>query len=290
VIIPTRDRPQDLLRCLRSVAALDYPDFEVIVVDQSHSDEGQKLAEGLNDPRIRVIRTTTTGRARGANIGIKQASGEIVAFTDDDITVPPDWLHRLAHVFTSEPNAGVYFGAVTAPAHDPEECFVPVFSPKSYRLVKSRAEQSPSSMGANMALSRKALAKAGGFDPLMGVGSDFKSGEDWELAYRVMKAGFLLVEDPEVALTHYGARGIADGQADRLIMSAFFGFGAGYLRNVRRGDVKALWLFAREVAAWAWQPVINLVSGRRPLGVRRVFSVLQGARAAAFRRGPSAMA
>ena len=131
VIIPTRNRPHDLMTCLDSVLKLDYPDFEVIVVDQSPTDEGQRLAATLGDDRIRYIRTDTVGRSRGGNIGIEAATGDVLAFTDDDIRVDPAWLRRVVHVFGETPDLGFYFGAVKAPEHDADACYIPTFAPTS---------------------------------------------------------------------------------------------------------------------------------------------------------------
>src|SRR4051812_34092525 len=154
VIIPTRNRPHDLQRCLRSVLALEYPDFEVIVVDQSLTDEGERLAAELHDPRLRYIRTGSVGRARGANIGIASAMGQILAFTDDDIPVPPGWLRRVTQVFAENPELGVYFGAVSAPLYDTQNVYIPTFNPATFRVIKGGFFQEElNGMGANMAVS-----------------------------------------------------------------------------------------------------------------------------------------
>ncbi len=283
VVIPTRNRPRDLLTCATSVLALDYPNFEVIIVDQSPSDDGEKLLSTLDDKRLRVIRTNSVGRSRGANLGIQSATGSIVAFTDDDVTVPSGWLNRLAVVFAREPDLGVYYGAVNAAPHNPEEVLIPAYVPEAYRVTRGRfVHAAVIGMGANMAARRRVLKQVGGFDDLMGVGSSFRSGEDWEVAYRTLRAGYSIVEDPETPLTHYGARPLTGGQADSLFMNYLFGHGAGYCLNMRKGDLGAAYLLVRELLLSTCEALGNIVKGHRPLGIRRILAVMNGAWSAAF--------
>src|SRR4029077_4452897 len=95
VVIATRDRPDDLARCLASVLACDHDSFEVVVVDQ-----GEPPAPLVCDSRVVHVPTATRGKSAGLNVGVKTARADLMAFTDDDCTVPPDWLDRVEALFT----------------------------------------------------------------------------------------------------------------------------------------------------------------------------------------------
>src|SRR5258708_20069101 len=95
VVISTRDRPDRLSRCLSALLALQYPDYEVIVVDNAPSTSAtadlirQTYAD---EPRIRYVREDHPGLPSGHNRGIVEARGDIIAFTDDDVIVDTCWL------------------------------------------------------------------------------------------------------------------------------------------------------------------------------------------------------
>src|SRR5260221_14795970 len=97
ILIPTRNRCQDIVPCLRSLLALDYDDFEIIVFDQSTSDETEQAvrAEFGSAQQLRYIRSNTTGKSIALNRLMEAACGGIFAFTDDDTVVPTDWLRTI---------------------------------------------------------------------------------------------------------------------------------------------------------------------------------------------------
>src|ERR1700686_337493 len=91
VVIPTKDRPELLARCIeRVLAACDRSSHtcEVVVVDDGSSPP----VSPSTDPRVRVVRTTGVGPSRARNAGIDAALGTVVAFTDDDVEVDEGWL------------------------------------------------------------------------------------------------------------------------------------------------------------------------------------------------------
>src|SRR5262245_3821456 len=128
VLIATRDRPQALARCLKSVLANDYCDFDVVVIDQSSTDASEDVVRSFDDMRLRYRRLQSSGLSAARNAAIEEATGRIVAFTDDDCTVPPGWLRKIAEVFSSDDGAGLIFGTFRAAPHDPSEFYVPSFA------------------------------------------------------------------------------------------------------------------------------------------------------------------
>lgn len=91
VVVPTRDRPQALARCLAALARQDAAELEVVVVDDSEG--GSAVAPGA-----RVVRAGGLGPAAARNLGVRAARGDVVCFSDDDCVPAPDWAQRLAGV------------------------------------------------------------------------------------------------------------------------------------------------------------------------------------------------
>jgi glycosyltransferase involved in cell wall biosynthesis len=85
VIIPTRNRAALLARAIRSVQQQTYSNFEIIVIDDASGDDTRETVERLGDSRIRYIRhETNRGGSAARNTGISAATGEFIAFLDDD--------------------------------------------------------------------------------------------------------------------------------------------------------------------------------------------------------------
>jgi glycosyltransferase involved in cell wall biosynthesis len=99
VVIPTRNRPEDVRRCLESPAAVQYADWEVLLVDQSTDDQTRRIAREMADRLPTDLRIRTSRGWRARNLGVGRTRDRIV-FLDDDCTVAPDWLERVAATFT----------------------------------------------------------------------------------------------------------------------------------------------------------------------------------------------
>ncbi|MGZ8250554.1 glycosyltransferase [Methylomagnum sp.] len=108
IVIPTLNRPGPLRHCLAALTALDYPAecYEVIVVDDGgHAPLNGGLAEFQGRLKIRLIRQTNAGPGAARNTGAAAASGEYLAFTDDDCHPEPGWLRAFAARFEARPDA-----------------------------------------------------------------------------------------------------------------------------------------------------------------------------------------
>ena len=104
VVICSHNGAATIAECLEGVVALDYPNFEMIVVDDGSTDETSEIAEGFG---LRLIRTENRGLSSARNTGLEAASGEIVAYLDDDARPDVHWLRYLAATFMATPHAGV---------------------------------------------------------------------------------------------------------------------------------------------------------------------------------------
>jgi GT2 family glycosyltransferase len=200
VVIPTHNRKDGLQRCLQAVAKQDYPDFEVIVVDDGSSDGTEDLMRRAF-PDLRFLRQETNrGPAAARNRGIQAATGDIVAFTDDDCVVPGDWLSTLAAGFQKFPGVVGVGGYQQAP----EEWIrsrVVAAADRCMRLRGLSGRRDTEQLGGNeipglgtnnVAYRREVLLEVGGFDE----GFRCASGEDADLKLRIARSGYRLLYVP----------------------------------------------------------------------------------------------
>lgn len=174
--------------CLASFAKVDYPDFEVIVVDDGSTDETGPIADryAAAAPYIHVIHQPNLGLSAARNVGMNAARGSIVAYTDSDCYVDPHWLHYMAWAFTDD-----RFVAVGGPNLPPVEdnrtaaCVaVSPGAPTHVLLTDEIAEHVP---GCNMAYRKEYLAGIGGFDATYRA-----AGDDVDVCWRLQDQGHLI--------------------------------------------------------------------------------------------------
>lgn len=185
VVVPTRDRPDDLRRCLSALARqTDEPRFEVVVVDDgSRCPVAGWVAE--MDPRFRTLRREGEGPARARNAGAAGAA-EILLFTDDDTEVAEGWIGAACHALDADRAALGVEGPVTTPSWDPLHAYS-VFSrePGAY-------------LTCNVGYRRDIFDAVGGFYE----GFPFPACEDHDLAYRILDKG-RVAWAPEMVITHH---------------------------------------------------------------------------------------
>jgi GT2 family glycosyltransferase len=182
VVICAYDAERTLEECLESLTRLRYPDFEVIIVDDGSTDRTREIAERY--PQFRLISHENRGLSAARNDGIYAAKGEIVAFTDSDCAVDPDWLVFLVRRLVSEDFAAV--GGPNVPP--PEDHWIPEVvsrcpgGPTHVLLTDLEAEHVP---GCNMAFWRDKLLEVGLFDPIYRA-----AGDDVDICWRLQNAGY----------------------------------------------------------------------------------------------------
>lgn len=285
VVVSTRNRPDHAAECIATILANDGPEFELVVVDQS-DDSGTEaaLARYVNDPRLRYVRTEGRGLSVGRNLGIELASGEIVAFTDDDCRVAKNWIQRLAAVFAADPETSGVFGRVRIPegtfqsgghaAHfEPVHGFIQGSFPSPGTEI---------GIGANMAFRREVLQQVGPFDPLLGAGAPFQSGEDDDIFFRVLRAGLKVACAPEPEVLHLGVR--KGGEIRSLFAGYHLGLGAALYKHVRLGDLEGIRSYLSWLGYFLAICAKNLMRGVKPIGIRMTLNYLRGA-ALSYRYG-----
>jgi hypothetical protein len=238
VVVPTRDRPELLERCLQALRAELVPADRLIVVDscpQRHPAGPVASALGAT-----VLVADRPGASLARNVGWRAATTERVAFVDDDVLVTPRWRERI-----TGPTADFVLGGVDEHPDDaPHERPVSVTSGGEGRVVDREGPLEPGGAG-NLLVLRRALEKVGGFDERLGPASWFASAEDLDLVDRLLAAGYLGWFEPTAQAWHLQWRD--DGQALALHWAYGKGMGARLARLARTDRARARLLLPRVV-------------------------------------------
>jgi glycosyltransferase involved in cell wall biosynthesis len=266
VLICTRNRPQDVAVCLPTVLACLRDDWDVLVVDQSNNDETGAVVRSLaaHCPTLRYLPTSTVGKSLALDIAIRQAEGEILAFTDDDCEAPPEWLDMILTEFERSPESDILFGPVLpspAIADIPSIC-VPSWS---FDEARDLLPGEVCGMGANMALRRSVLSRlpeGSFFDPVLGPGAAFPAGEEGDFVYRLRRMGACAALRPSLRLYHRAYRTMDRWQ--EVLQSYGVGDAAFYAKHARCGDGWALRTCVSRFGGSAIRAFAKSLLGRKP--------------------------
>lgn len=276
VVVPTRNRPAHARDCVASILR-NRSLVELFVVDQSDDDATERAVTELGDERVRYIRSDTRGVTSARNIGIDASQSDLVAFTDDDCRVPPDWTDAIIQVFSADPEAVLVCGRVQVPEELWEKGFTESFEPHEREWV-GRYPPFGRDWGitANMSLRRDAVVRLGSFDPFLGAGSPLRSGGEPDLIFRVLKAGLKVVNAKEVVVDHLGVRPYGEA-ASKLMRGYGFGTGAAFFKHVRLGDPQAAALYLRFFGQNLRRMSSSLLKRGRPTGLGYLVGFVSGA-------------
>jgi GT2 family glycosyltransferase len=238
VVVCTYNGGRTLEQCLRSLQALDYPDYEVIVVDDGSTDDTRAILARF--PDVRAIHQPNRGLGVARNVGLREATGAIVAYTDSDCFADPDWLTHLVYQLLRSK------AAVGGPNLTPEDgwlaaCVAAAPGQPTHVLESDQtAEHIP---GCNMAFRREALEAIHGFDPQYR-----KAGDDVDVCWRLQQAGCWITFAPGAFVWHhrrqnpraYLRQQAGYGEAEALLQfkhpDKFNGRGDGKWRGVLYGN------------------------------------------------------
>ena len=193
VVVCTHNGARTLPDCLEGLVRLAYPDFEVIVVSDGSTDA---TAQIVHRHGFGLIRCERRGLAAARNAGMEAATGEIVAYIDDDARPDPHWLAYLADSFRRGSWAGVG-GPNLAPHGNGLVAESVANSPGGPIHVLVSDQEAEHIPGCNMAVRRAALQEIGGFDPI------FRSaGDDVDLCWRLQDRGWRVGFNPAAVVWH----------------------------------------------------------------------------------------
>jgi glycosyltransferase involved in cell wall biosynthesis len=200
VVICAYNAGATLDECLRHTCSLDYPDLEIIVVDDGSSDDTAAIARSYG--RVRLEPIAHAGLSAARNHGFAVAQGEVVAYLDSDAYPDPDWPYYLALGFDAPGVAGV--GGPNVPpradAAGAHQVARAPGGPLHVLLSDDRAEHIP---GCNMAFWRQRLVELGGFDPVYTA-----AGDDVDLCWRVLERGWEISFHPAALVWHHRRAGL----------------------------------------------------------------------------------
>lgn len=229
VIICTTGTSPYLRRSVEAVLAQEHNSFTLCVVDNAPASGATRAAlAGITDPRLRIVNAARPGLSRARNRGVLAATGEIIAFTDDDAFVDPLWLRALCDPFASDPTGRV--GATTGIvlpaelAHSsqrwfearggfPKDLTPRVWSLRDEPALASFGEPgeggplypvTTARVGAGVCMAFRAdvVREVGPFDPALGAGTLTRGGEDLDIFARILRAGYAIIHTPD-ALVHH---------------------------------------------------------------------------------------
>lgn len=213
VCVPTV-RPTTLTYTVQSIIAQTWPDWELLVIGQGQDAALAHVGERLlqMDSRIRYIHLDQKGLSRARNAGLREATGDVIATTDDDCEAAPDWLETLAALFAQYPRVGAIGGALLAPTLSRwklETCLS--FVPAEAIYDPACEQNSPDGfgiVGANFAIRKSVADNIGAFDEHLGAGApQFPAAEDVDYRMRLSAAGVAVLSSPAPVIRHtYGAR------------------------------------------------------------------------------------
>jgi ABC-type polysaccharide/polyol phosphate export permease/GT2 family glycosyltransferase len=223
-VICTRDRPEDLVRALRSLARQEHPPDDVLVIDNGTLDGIRERVEAVL-PRARVVRERRPGLDVARNRALREAAGEVIAFLDDDAEADGWWVRSLAEAFAAHPRAAAVTGLIL-----PLELETPAqqlfeanggFARGFERRVLPRdgerrfgvrmplvSDALTVGSGCNMAFRADVLRELGGFDEALDTGAPLPGGGDLDAIHRVLRAGHDLVYEPGVLVRHRHRRSL----------------------------------------------------------------------------------
>jgi GT2 family glycosyltransferase len=253
VVVCTRERPDDLKKCLDSLMALPQDGQEYLVVDnRPATDATREVVERY--PSVRYAREDRRGLDAGRNRAIAEARGEVIAFIDDDAVADANWLRGLLSPFR-DPLVQCVTG-LTMPLEletQAQEMFESMagFSRRGFsRRVFQSPETSPLATGdigagANMAIRRSVADKIGLFDWALDAGTKSESGGDHEYFTRILRAGYRIVYEPRALNWHRHRRSWEE------LRKAMYGYGVGvYAAWTRSLLVEREWGVIRRAFGW----------------------------------------
>jgi glycosyltransferase involved in cell wall biosynthesis len=278
VVVATRNRGAKIRPLIESMIRGEVTDFEMVIVDQSTDDETRLAVEPfLSDARIRYVHSEIAGTSRARNRGFSLTTAPIIAITDDDCTVPADWLSRIGKPFFEHPRVGVVYCNVD-PVPDDRPGHTPNIRFPANRAIPDMHGVKPGQrlwMGAGMAVRRAMLDDVRGFDEVLGPGATFQACEDNDIAWRGLVRGWWIYESSDVAVLHDGFRTLDELRAHTT--RDFYGIGGTFAKFVkaghwRVGSMLVPLLFRFGVV----EPATDVLQRRFPRGFRRPYMLLRG--------------
>lgn len=279
IIIPTYNRPERLKSCLEAISELDYPaeKFEVIVVDDGSQTPVDKIVAPFQNVKLFVH--SNAGPAKTRNRGAREASGDYLAFTDDDCRPAPDWLKQLEAASRSFPSDTAIGGrTINALDSDPYAAASQLLVDYLYENQQQRNQDRRRPSGAffasnNVLFRREMFLRIGGFSDKF----RHAAGEDREICNRWVAHGGTLEYAPEAVVLHYHSMGWKSYVRQHFT----YGRGAYHYHRLKAGGTGSP---LDEASLEFYQKILLYPFGKssRPTLISALLAVSQVANAAGF--------
>jgi cellulose synthase/poly-beta-1,6-N-acetylglucosamine synthase-like glycosyltransferase len=256
VVVPVRNGEQTIQQLLESLQKLDYDrnKVEVIVVDGNSTDKTREIVKKYP---VNLVVEKKKGLNLARNIGIKCSNGEIIAFTDADCIVPPNWITKIVENF-KDPKVSCVGGSAKALEND----FISQYADNSIvRLMPFFTKREELEKvkpffrhpaGCNMAFRRKVAEEVGYFDENIQYGFD-----EVEFADRICRAGYKMVLDPDVVVWHKHRSTLKEF----LKQNFQYGKGSGLVFKMNRmKDAVSKWSFLSIMGFISWLVIVGTLT------------------------------
>ena len=277
LIICSRNRADLLRRCLDSICIEQLKNVcgEVILVDSDSSDDTHDVMRRFESrfaAGVQVIKANRPGLGIARNAGVAHASSNVLAFTDDDCYLAPDYLQKAATVFE---NARFQYAGGRIILFDENDARIAVNYQNHFELIRSHSFIPIGKIqGANMVIHKNVFRKIGDFNPALGAGTHFRC-EDIEFVARASMHGFIGAHVPELMVYHHHGRKNQSTEFKVLRKGNDIARGAYYAAMISQGYRKYLFfwlsqsLFRNKRKPWTVHYYKNIY--RELLGVLRFF-------------------
>ncbi len=273
VVICTRNRVAALNRCLDSVLPLlKKYGFELLVIDNAPPDDATAtLVKKFSEARYILEQRPGLDFAR--NRAWMEATGDLIAYLDDDVIVDPGWLAGLREAFGENPDAGAFTGLVLPLRLDTSaqvlfekrNGFRRGFDKKRFGREMPGNSLYPCGAGifgagCNMAFRRDVLSQIGGFDEALDTGAPLPGGGDLDIFYRIIRAGYALVYEPGYMIFH------EHRASESALRRQYFTWGLGFMAFVEKSyrlDPSQRVRFRRMVIWWIVDQISQLSKALR---------------------------
>jgi len=252
------------LEALRTAGNAFEGTWEVVIVDNGSTDDTVNILS-KNPPDglpIRLVQEPRPGASHARNAGIAAASGRLIAQTDDDCLVAPDWLTRISAAWIHHPDAGTIGGRIELA--DPADLKISLRTGTEPIAIDTTYSALHNLGGCNLSFRRDTLVSIGCFDPRFGPGTASGSAEDLDIYHRLIKARYKLYYEPSILVLH------AHGRRDHGTLSALrhiytVSRGAFYAKHILNGDIActrdALSEMTELVRRRQWRALSHLLEG-----------------------------
>jgi len=255
LIVCTRNRAESLPVCLNSIeqaaVANRAVEVELLIVNNGSTDATAAVLlawQKSTSVRSRVLLAEQRGLSHARNHGLEHATGKIIAFTDDDCTVAPDYLTQVERAYAADAGPTLRGGRVEL--GDPRDL---PFTIKTDLAPQRFTGGHPGGFihGCNLTMSRSALELVGRFDTRLGAGQPIGAAEDSDFVYRAHRSGVMVLYDPLIVVFHHHGR--RDFAEVKLLQDVYnLGNGALYAKHGLR-DWKLLFRICRDIRSGLWE-------------------------------------